>query len=154
MSAVVDRPDVSPPSRAPRRSWLPILWTLPPVLAVLGIAGYPILRVLTESTRTPTGRGTEVWTSVLGSEAFREALWRTVSIAVCATAGCFSAPVPGWVDNASLPGLAVRFGLPSAIGTVLGLAVPRHLGDRREHEQTCHHPDGGGDTAGLRYIFW
>nr|WP_252366959.1 2-aminoethylphosphonate ABC transporter permease subunit [Nocardia salmonicida] len=72
----------------PRRSWLPILWTLPPVLVVLGIAGYPILRVLTESTQTPTGRGTEVWTSVLGSEAFREALWRTVSIAVCATAGC------------------------------------------------------------------
>ncbi|MFJ2663757.1 2-aminoethylphosphonate ABC transporter permease subunit [Nocardia fluminea] len=91
MSAVVlDRPDVSPSSKrpAPRRSWLPILWTLPPVLVVLGIAGYPILRVLTESTQTPTGRGTEVWTSVLGSEAFREALWRTVSIAVCATAGC------------------------------------------------------------------
>ncbi|MEU4414740.1 2-aminoethylphosphonate ABC transporter permease subunit [Nocardia salmonicida] len=73
---------------APRRSWLPILWTLPPVLVVLVIAGYPILRVLTESTQTPTGRGAEVWTSVLGSEAFREALWRTVSIAVCATAGC------------------------------------------------------------------
>ncbi|MEU4649793.1 2-aminoethylphosphonate ABC transporter permease subunit [Nocardia fluminea] len=91
MSAVVlDRPDVSPPSKgpAPRRSWLPILWTLPPVLVVLGIAGYPILRVLTESTQTPIGRGTEVWASVLGSAAFREALWRTVSIAVCATAGC------------------------------------------------------------------
>ncbi|MEV4151527.1 2-aminoethylphosphonate ABC transporter permease subunit [Nocardia salmonicida] len=73
---------------APRRSWLPFLWTLPPVLVVLVIAGYPILRVLTESTQTPTGRGTEVWTSVLGSESFREALWRTVSIAVCATAGC------------------------------------------------------------------
>lgn len=91
MSAVVlDQPDMSPPSkdRAPRRSWLPILWTLPPVLVVLGIAGYPILRVLTESTQTPTGRGIEVWTSVLASETFREALWRTVSIAVCATAGC------------------------------------------------------------------
>ncbi|MFD4352483.1 glycosyltransferase family 87 protein [Nocardia sp. NPDC058518] len=35
----------------------------------------------------------------------------------------FSEPVSGWVDNASLPGLAVRFGLPSAIGAVLGLAV-------------------------------
>jgi alpha-1,2-mannosyltransferase len=32
-------------------------------------------------------------------------------------------PVPDTVDNASLPGLAVRFGLPSALGTVLGLAV-------------------------------
>ncbi|MEV6656108.1 2-aminoethylphosphonate ABC transporter permease subunit [Nocardia fluminea] len=89
-AAVLDRSDASPPQkgRAPGRSWLPILWTLPPVLVVLGIAGYPILRVLTESTQTPTGRGTEVWTSVLGSAAFREALWRTVSIAVCATAGC------------------------------------------------------------------
>lgn len=32
-------------------------------------------------------------------------------------------PVPDSVDNASLPGLAVRFGLPSAVGTLLGLAV-------------------------------
>jgi alpha-1,2-mannosyltransferase len=32
-------------------------------------------------------------------------------------------PVPDTVDNASLPGLAIRFGLPSAVGTVLGLAV-------------------------------
>ncbi|WP_405147716.1 2-aminoethylphosphonate ABC transporter permease subunit [Nocardia salmonicida] len=89
-AALLDHPEVSAPVKdsTPRRLWLPILWTLPPVLVVLGIAGYPILRVLTESTQTPTGRGTEVWTSVLGSEAFREALWRTVSIAVCATAGC------------------------------------------------------------------
>ncbi|MFE6860015.1 glycosyltransferase family 87 protein [Nocardia sp. NPDC057668] len=35
----------------------------------------------------------------------------------------FSEPVSGWVDNASLPGLAVRFGLPAGIGTALGLAV-------------------------------
>ncbi|APE36055.1 2-aminoethylphosphonate ABC transporter permease subunit [Nocardia mangyaensis] len=91
MSAIViDRTDGVPPVKAPapRRQWLPILWTLPPVLVVLGIAGYPIVRVLTESTQTPTGRGTEVWTSVLGSTAFREALWRTVSIAVCSTMGC------------------------------------------------------------------
>jgi arabinofuranan 3-O-arabinosyltransferase len=32
-------------------------------------------------------------------------------------------PVPDTVDNASLPGLAVRFGIPSAVGTVLGLAM-------------------------------
>ncbi|MEV6364925.1 2-aminoethylphosphonate ABC transporter permease subunit [Nocardia asteroides] len=91
MSApVLDRPDPAAASNSavPHRSWLPLLWTLPPVLVVLGIAGYPILRVLTESTRTPTGRGTEVWTSVLGSVVFLDALWRTVSIAVCATVGC------------------------------------------------------------------
>jgi alpha-1,2-mannosyltransferase len=32
-------------------------------------------------------------------------------------------PVPDTVDNASLPGLAVRLGLPGAVGTVLGLLV-------------------------------
>jgi glycosyl transferase family 87 len=32
-------------------------------------------------------------------------------------------PVPDTVDNASLPGLAVRFGVPSVVGTVAGLAV-------------------------------
>ena len=32
-------------------------------------------------------------------------------------------PVPDTVDNASLPGLAVRFGVPSVVGTLLGLAV-------------------------------
>jgi hypothetical protein len=35
----------------------------------------------------------------------------------------FSEPVPDTVDNASLPGLAVRFGLPPVLGAVLGLAV-------------------------------
>ncbi|MFC6012777.1 2-aminoethylphosphonate ABC transporter permease subunit [Nocardia lasii] len=87
-TTVLDRPEVPSKPPAAQRSWLPIVWTLPPVLVVLGIAGYPIVRVLTESTQTPTGRGTDVWTSVLGSAFFREALWRTVSIAVCSTAGC------------------------------------------------------------------
>jgi arabinofuranan 3-O-arabinosyltransferase len=35
----------------------------------------------------------------------------------------FSEPVPDTVDNASLPGLAVRFGLPAAVGMAVGLAV-------------------------------
>ena len=32
-------------------------------------------------------------------------------------------PVPDTVDNASLPGLAVRFGVPSVVGALLGAAV-------------------------------
>jgi alpha-1,2-mannosyltransferase len=32
-------------------------------------------------------------------------------------------PVPDTVDNASLPGLAVRFGVPSVLGTLLGAVV-------------------------------
>lgn len=35
----------------------------------------------------------------------------------------FSEPVPDTVDNASLPGLAVRFGLPSAVGMAVGVLV-------------------------------
>jgi alpha-1,2-mannosyltransferase len=34
-----------------------------------------------------------------------------------------SEPVPDTVDNASLPGLAVRFGVPSVLGALLGAAV-------------------------------
>jgi arabinofuranan 3-O-arabinosyltransferase len=32
-------------------------------------------------------------------------------------------PVPNTVDNASLPGLAVRFGIPPMVGTLVGAAV-------------------------------
>src|SRR5262245_47862054 len=46
--------------------WRPILWSLPPLLIVLGIAVYPILRVLTESVHTQSGTGTAVWSQVLG----------------------------------------------------------------------------------------
>ena len=46
-------------------------------------------------------------------------------------------PVPDTADNASLPGLAVRLGLPGAVGTALGLVVLGGtlvaLGRRRAH---------------------
>ncbi|RDI48949.1 2-aminoethylphosphonate ABC transporter permease subunit [Nocardia mexicana] len=89
-TVVLERTAAEPgPTRpAARRNWRPILWSLPPLLIVLGIAVYPIVRVLTESTETPSGRGGAVWSQVLASQAFRDALWRTVSIAVCSTAGC------------------------------------------------------------------
>ncbi|MEU7220858.1 2-aminoethylphosphonate ABC transporter permease subunit [Nocardia iowensis] len=76
----------NPPAQ--QRNWKPVWWSLPPLLVVLFIAVYPIVRVLAESTVTPTGRGTSVWSQVLGSESFRNALWRTVSIAASSTAGC------------------------------------------------------------------
>ncbi|MFI6168297.1 2-aminoethylphosphonate ABC transporter permease subunit [Nocardia sp. NPDC051052] len=78
----------SPSRPARQRYWQPVLWSLPPLLVVLFIAVYPIVRVLAESTVTPTGRSTSVWTQVLGSESFRDALWRTVFIAVSSVAGC------------------------------------------------------------------
>lgn len=73
----------SPTTPAPQRNWRPIAWSIPPIAVVLLIAVYPIVRVLTESASSPGA-----WSQVLGSTAFRDALWRTVSIAVCSTAGC------------------------------------------------------------------
>jgi 2-aminoethylphosphonate transport system permease protein len=64
------------------------LWALAPLLVVLVAAVYPLLRVCLESTKVGTGRGWSTWTSVLSSEIFRDALWRTVSIAVISTLGC------------------------------------------------------------------
>ncbi|MGW4365021.1 2-aminoethylphosphonate ABC transporter permease subunit [Nocardia takedensis] len=88
MTALLE-PTATPTERPVRqRNRRAILWTAPPVLVVLAIACYPILRVLAESTTTPNGRGLSVWSQVLGSASFRDALWRTVGIAVASTAGC------------------------------------------------------------------
>ncbi|KAA8885274.1 2-aminoethylphosphonate ABC transporter permease subunit [Nocardia colli] len=88
--AVLEPIAAAEPSSRPgrQRNWKPVVWSLPPMLVVLFIAVYPIIRVLAESTVTPAGRGTSVWSQVLGSESFRDALWRTVFIAVSSVAGC------------------------------------------------------------------
>jgi hypothetical protein len=53
-----------------------------------------------------------------------------VGVAICGPSSAlawlhiaFSSPVPDTVDNASLPGLAVRLGLPPTLGLVAGLVV-------------------------------
>jgi 2-aminoethylphosphonate transport system permease protein len=78
----------APPTDAPPRSraaW----WAVPPLVVVLCVAVYPLLTVCLESTRVGEDqRGWSTWTTVLSSEAFREALWRTVAIAAASTAGC------------------------------------------------------------------
>ncbi|RDI65019.1 2-aminoethylphosphonate ABC transporter permease subunit [Nocardia pseudobrasiliensis] len=90
VTAVLEPALTEPPERpAAQRNWRPILWSLPPLAVVALIAVYPIIRVLGESARTRPGHGS-VWGEVLGSRAFRDALWRTVSIAVCSTAGCLA----------------------------------------------------------------
>ncbi|MBX7453828.1 2-aminoethylphosphonate ABC transporter permease subunit [Mycolicibacterium sp. 3033] len=64
---------------APRsRAWL---WLLPPLTLVSVIACYPLLRVFSESAGAS-------WDEVLASQLFRDALWRTVTIAAASTAGC------------------------------------------------------------------
>ncbi|WP_067567983.1 2-aminoethylphosphonate ABC transporter permease subunit [Nocardia acidivorans] len=91
MTALLESPSAAsaPEVNAPRRSWRPVLWTLPPVLVVLFLAVYPIVRVLWESTTTKAGgRGTSTWTRVLAEESVRKALWRTITVAVGSTVGC------------------------------------------------------------------
>ncbi|CAN5409835.1 2-aminoethylphosphonate ABC transporter permease subunit [soil metagenome] len=87
MTALLDQPaeTANPPAAGRARAGL---WALAPLLIVLVAAVYPLIRVLLESTKAGTGRGWSTWTSVLSSEIFRDALWRTVSIAVMSTLGC------------------------------------------------------------------
>jgi len=95
VTTLLDRaaPAASPDAPARRRSRA-VWWALPPLLLVLFTVVYPLVRVCLESTKvstkvsTTSGRGASTWVSVLGSEVFRNALWRTVAIAVTSTVGC------------------------------------------------------------------
>ncbi|MFE3796810.1 2-aminoethylphosphonate ABC transporter permease subunit [Nocardia tengchongensis] len=90
MTALLETPSAAeaPEERPTGRSWRPVVWALPPVLVVVLIAVYPIVRVLLESTKTKSGRGVGTWAGVLAEESCRNALWRTVTIAVSSTVGC------------------------------------------------------------------
>jgi 2-aminoethylphosphonate transport system permease protein len=85
VTAVLDAPAADATARpAPRPSWA-ALWTVPPLMIVLVAAAYPLIRVCLESM---TGDSQSTWSDVLASQMFRDALWRTVAIAVTSTAGC------------------------------------------------------------------
>ncbi|MGY4709222.1 2-aminoethylphosphonate ABC transporter permease subunit [Mycolicibacterium sp. CBM1] len=91
MTAILDHPGpaADTPVQQPAPRVRPVLWTLPPLIVVLVAAGYPLVRVCLESARLRDGSvGLGTWTSVLGSQAFRSALWRTIAIAATSTAGC------------------------------------------------------------------
>ncbi len=97
-----------------RRTWS--LWLLPPLLLITGLVVYPLILVAAES------RGS--WGKVVGSTEFREALGRTVQIAVCSTIGClvvgtFLAVVVSFVP---FPGARIVSGLVDAM-----LALPSFL---------------------------
>lgn len=92
MTAVLDRP-APPAAEEPKpRSNLGLrkaIWTIPPLIVVVVVAVYPLIRVCLESAKVRSGGlGFGTWTSVLGSQAFRSALWRTVAIAATSTVGC------------------------------------------------------------------
>ncbi|WP_254878967.1 2-aminoethylphosphonate ABC transporter permease subunit [Streptomyces sp. NA04227] len=67
-------------------SWL---WALPPVAALGVVFLYPLYLVVKQSFQPDEG-GTSLapYTEVFASEAFREALFTTVWLALAATAGC------------------------------------------------------------------
>ena len=85
MTAVLDRQSSAPERPAPSRSYA-AWWAAPPLVVVLLVALYPLVRVCLESFN---GVGTQSsWGSVLVSASFRDALWRTVAIAGTSTVGC------------------------------------------------------------------
>ncbi|TDZ94224.1 2-aminoethylphosphonate ABC transporter permease subunit [Mycobacteroides salmoniphilum] len=85
MTAVLEHagPLEAEPRRKPRRA-APILWALPPLLVVLVIVVYPLLRVLSNSAE---GVGNSSWSAVLASTMFQRALVTTAHIAVLSTIG-------------------------------------------------------------------
>ncbi|WP_416968048.1 2-aminoethylphosphonate ABC transporter permease subunit [Streptomyces sp. 4F14] len=66
-----------------------LLWTLPPVTLLAVFFLYPLALVVQQSFRPDSG-GTSLqpYADVFASEAFRQALWTTVWLALAATAGC------------------------------------------------------------------
>jgi 2-aminoethylphosphonate transport system permease protein len=88
MTAVLEAQAPAQERPTPPRS-MAVWWAVPPLLIVLLVAVYPLIRVCLESLKVgDTERGLSTWGTVLASEAFRDALWRTVAIAATSTVGC------------------------------------------------------------------
>ncbi|MEU6506635.1 2-aminoethylphosphonate ABC transporter permease subunit [Streptomyces sp. NPDC046942] len=68
-----------------------LLWALPPVALLALFFLYPLALVVQQSVRPDSG-GTSLqpYADVFASEAFRNALWTTVWLALAATAGCLA----------------------------------------------------------------
>ena len=81
MTSILERSETSPPLTAPPPRSTTWLWVLPPLLLVLLVVLYPLLRVFWVSSAQGS------WSEVLGSAVFRDALWRTIAIAATSTLG-------------------------------------------------------------------
>ena len=89
MTTLLEQPTPEAPERTtpPRSSaaW----WVVPPLVIVVVTVFYPLVRVCLESTKpTEGGQESSTWATVLTSQAFLDALWRTVAIAATSTLGC------------------------------------------------------------------
>ncbi|MFK0141931.1 2-aminoethylphosphonate ABC transporter permease subunit [Streptomyces murinus] len=76
-------------SRSSPRPFRALVWTLPPLAGLALFFLYPLALVVQQSFRPDSG-GTSVqpYAEVFASEAFRQALWTTVWLALASTAGC------------------------------------------------------------------
>jgi 2-aminoethylphosphonate transport system permease protein len=74
---------------APRPYGARLFWALPPTALLALVFLYPLALVVRQSFQPDSG-GTSVqpYADVFASEAFREALWTTVWLALASTAGC------------------------------------------------------------------
>ncbi|WGE30725.1 2-aminoethylphosphonate ABC transporter permease subunit [Edwardsiella tarda] len=67
----------------------PALWLLPPLLVLLTLFCYPLLLIGEQALRDGAGQlSLETFWQVLASKRFIAALFNTLTIALCATAGC------------------------------------------------------------------
>jgi 2-aminoethylphosphonate transport system permease protein len=106
--------------RPARKAWSRSIWLLPPLLLLAGLVVYPLVLVAGQSF----AGGFATWQTVMGSAEFRDALVRTVQIAVSSTIGClvvgtFLAVVISFVP---FPGARIVSGLVDAM-----LALPSFL---------------------------
>ncbi|MEU1656371.1 2-aminoethylphosphonate ABC transporter permease subunit [Streptomyces griseofuscus] len=76
-------------SRSSPRPFRALVWALPPLAGLALCFLYPLALVVQQSFRPDSG-GTSVqpYADVFASEAFRQALWTTVWLALASTAGC------------------------------------------------------------------
>lgn len=89
MTATLEQPATTAPQTPPPPRSFAAWWVVPPLLIVVVAVVYPLIRVSLESlSPSSAGGGASTWAGVLTSEVFRDALWRTVSIAVASTLGC------------------------------------------------------------------
>ncbi|QNE18495.1 2-aminoethylphosphonate ABC transporter permease subunit [Kribbella qitaiheensis] len=120
MAAEVLNLPVSNQRRSAQKAWSRSIWLLPPLLLLAGLVVYPLVLVAGQSF----AGGFVTWRAVIGSAEFRDALVRTVQIAVSATIGClivgtFLAVVISFVP---FPGARIVSGLVDAM-----LALPSFL---------------------------
>ncbi|MEU5089645.1 2-aminoethylphosphonate ABC transporter permease subunit [Streptomyces sp. NPDC021356] len=89
VDAAVTPAPAAPPRAPAARTARRLLWALPPVALLAGFFLYPLALVVRQSFQPDAG-GTSLkpYADVFASDAFREALWTTVWLALASTAGC------------------------------------------------------------------